>query len=160
MLYKLYQLKFLTPVHFGSEKRGVSLEKVSMTCHSDTFFSAMCNEFVKLYDELDLDEYKELFEDGKILISSLFPYNESDLFLPKPSIIVERKTTKEPEYKNKKKMKKLEFIKVSDFDNYLNCLKTGEAFSYDEEEYEIAKYSDNAKVSLRTGEEKNKIYHG
>lgn len=163
MLYKLYQLKFLTPVHFGSEKRGTSLENANIMCHSDTLFSAICNEYVKLYDELELDDYKELFEDGKILISSMFPYKGSDLFVPKPSIMVERKNVNEEEsaraYKNKKKMKKLEFISVCDFQNYINCIKTGEQFTYDEEDYEIAKYSDNAKVSLRTNEDENKLYH-
>ena len=159
MLYKLYKLNFLTPVHFGSEKQGTSLENVSVTCHSDTFFSAICNEFVKLYDELDLDDYKDLFEEGKILITSLFPYVGEHLFIPKPSIIVERQNAKEVEYKNKKKMKKLEFIKISEFKHYLECLKSGEPFVYDEKEYEFAKYSDVPKVALRIDDDNNKIYH-
>lgn len=158
MQYRIYKLKFHTPVHFGSERKGTSLENVNATCHSDTLFSAVCNEYVKLYDELELDDYKDLFEDGKILISSMFPYNKYDMFLPKPSVIVERDTTKETEYSDKKKMKKLEFIKVSDFSRYLECLKTGKPFEFDESEYEFAKYSDNAKVALRTGEDENKLY--
>ena len=168
MQYRLYKLKFETPVHFGSERKGTSLENVNATCHSDTLFSAICHEFVKLYDELELDDYKDLFEDGKILISSMFPYKNEDLYLPKPSVIVERSNTKEVEYSNKKKMKKLEFIKLSDFKRYLGCLKSGEPFDFNESEYEFAKYSDNAKVALRTDESEdfddgkrnnNKIYH-
>lgn len=159
MLYKLYQLKFTTPVHFGSDKMGTSLEKVNLTCHSDTLFSAICNEFLKIYDELALDDYVDLFDEGKILISSLYPFKGEDLFLPKPSLIIERANSKELEYSNKKKMKKLEFLKVLDFKRYLECLKSGEPFTYDEADYTFAQYSDSAKVCLRTDDDKNKIYH-
>ena len=42
MEYKLYKLKFDTPVHFGSDKLAVSLEESDFICHSDTLFSALC----------------------------------------------------------------------------------------------------------------------
>ena len=48
MEYKLYKLTFNTPVHFGSDIVGSSLEESDFICHSDTFFSALCLEYIKL----------------------------------------------------------------------------------------------------------------
>ncbi len=158
MPYKLYKLKFVTPVHFGSHKIGTSLENVSSYCHSDTFFSALCLEYLKLFGKGNFSCFIENFNNGKIVISSLFPYDKDDMYLPKPALIVKRENTQETDYKNKKKFKKLEFIKIKDFKKYINCLKTGENFDcsdYDNYAY----YNDSAKVSLRNDDEKNRIYH-
>ncbi len=159
MLYKIYRLKFITPVHFGSHKTGTSLENVSYFCHSDTFFSALCLEYLKLYGETGFSEFIDMFKNGRIKISSLFPYDSGDMYLPRPALLIKRENTNESDYKNKKKFKKLEFIKVNDFKKYVNCLKTGENFDCSGYGNEYALYSDNAKVSLRTGDENNRIYH-
>ncbi len=158
MLYKLYKLKFVTPVHFGSHKIGTSLENVSSYCHSDTFFSALCLEYLKLFGKGNFSSFIENFNNGKIVISSLFPYDKDDMYLPKPALIVKRQNSHEADYKNKKKFKKLEFIKIKDFKKYINCLKTGGTFdcsNYDNYAY----YNDSAKVSLRNDDENNRIYH-
>ena len=160
MEYKLYKLKFNTPVHFGSDKVSPSLEEVDVTCHSDTLFSALCLEYIKLYGDNNLEEFIELFNKGDLLISSLLPYKKKDLYIPKPSIVVERDNKKDDENissSNRKKMKKLEFIKVEDLNNYLNSIKGSCDFEFDNMDYN--KFAEEylfQKIALR--EEKNRLY--
>lgn len=162
MQYKIFKLKFETPVHFGSEKVGTSLEKTNIICHSDTLFSAMCQEILKLYDETVLSDFVDMVEDGELLFSSLLPYNENSLFLPKPCLLLERDYNKEDTDSSsikKKKMKKLEYISINDFQKYINYLKTGDNFDYDEDFYKIYETDTTAKVSLNTDSDKNNIYY-
>lgn len=162
MQYKIFKLKFETPVHFGSEKVGTSLEKTNIICHSDTLFSAMCQEILKLYDETVLSDFVDMVEDGELLFSSLLPYNGNSLFLPKPCLLLERDYNKEDTDSSsikKKKMKKLEYISINDFQKYINYLKTGDNFDYDEDFYKIYETDTTAKVSLNTDSDKNNIYY-
>ena len=162
MQYKIFKLKFETSVHFGSEKVGTSLEKTNIICHSDTLFSAMCQEILKLYDEIVLSDFVDMVEDGELLFSSLFPYNENTLFLPKPCLLLERNYNKEDTESSsikKKKMKKLEYISINDFKRYIDYLKTGNNFDYDEDFYKVCETDTTAKVSLNTDNDKNNIYY-
>lgn len=162
MQYKIFKLKFETPVHFGSEKVGTSLEKTNIICHSDTLFSAMCQEILKLYNKTVLSDFVDMVEDGELLFSSLLPYNENSLFLPKPCLLLERAYNKEDTDSSsikKKKMKKLEYISINDFQKYINYLKTGNNFDYDEDFYKIYETDTTAKVSLNTDSDKNNIYY-
>ena len=161
MEYKLYKLTFNTPVHFGSDIVGSSLEESDFICHSDTFFSALCLEYVKLNGAETIDDFIDFFNNGKLLISSLLPYKNNDLYIPKPSIVIERSDTKdenkeENSSSDRKKMKKLNYIKVSDIDIYLNYIKGIGDFNFDYEYNNFAKYSLNQKVGLR--DEENRLY--
>lgn len=161
MEYKLYKLTFNTPVHFGSDIIGSSLEESDFICHSDTFFSALCLEYVKLNGAETIDDFIDFFNNGKLLISSLLPYKNNDLYIPKPSIVIERSDTKnenkeENSSSDRKKMKKLNYIKVSDIDIYLNYIKGIGDFNFDYEYNNFAKYSLNQKVGLR--DEENRLY--
>lgn len=161
MEYKLYKLTFNTPVHFGSDIIGSSLEESDFICHSDTFFSALCLEYIKLNGAETIDDFIDFFNNGKLLISSLLPYKNNDLYIPKPSIVIERSDTKNENKEenlssDRKKMKKLNYIKVSDIDIYLNYIKGIGDFNFDYEYNNFAKYSLNQKVGLR--DEENRLY--
>lgn len=161
MEYKLYKLTFNTPVHFGSDIVGSSLEESDFICHSDTLFSALCLEYIKLNGAETIDDFIDFFNNGKLLISSLLPYKNNDLYIPKPSIVIERSDTKnenkeENSSSDRKKMKKLNYIKVSDIDIYLNYIKGIGDFNFDYEYNNFAKYSLNQKVGLR--DEENRLY--
>ena len=160
MEYKLYKLKFNTPVHFGSDKIATSLEEADFICHSDTLFSALCLEYIKLNGAENLDKFIELFYNGDLLISSLFPYKDKDLYIPKPSIVVERDNKKDDETSSssdRKKIKKLGFIKVADLDNYLKSIKGEQDFDFDSSNYnKFTKEYLFQKVALR--EETNRLY--
>lgn len=161
MQYKIFKLKFDTPVHFGSEKVGTSLEKVISIGHSDTLFSALCHEVLKLYDEIKLLDFVEMVDDGDLIFSSLLPYRDNELFLPKPMLLIDNNIEYEKTSSSvqKKKMKKLEYVSINDFERYINCLKNGEFFKYDEKRYEFCKSDTTAKVSLNNRVEKNNIYY-
>lgn len=162
MQYKIFKLKFETPVHFGSEKVGTSLENTQIICHSDTLFSAMCQEILKIYDEIKLSDFVDMVEDGDLLFSSLLPYRKNNLFLPKPCLLFDKeiinKETTSSSIK-KKKMKKLEYISINDFAKYIDYLKTGNEFEYDEEEYNVCETVTSAKVFLNNDNDKNNIYY-
>lgn len=161
MEYKLYKLTFNTPVHFGSDIVGSSLEEADLVCHSDTFFSALCLEYIKLNGAKNINDFIKFFNDESLLISSLLPYKNDDLYIPKPSIVIEKRI-KINDKKNgasttdKKKMKKLNYIKFSDIDIYLNYIKGESDFNFDAEYNNFAKYNLNQKVGLREGE--NRLY--
>ena len=162
MQYKIFKIKFETPVHFGSEKVGTSLEKTNIICHSDTLFSAMCQEILKLYDEVILLDFVDMVEDGELLFSSLLPYNGNNLFLPKPYLLLERKSNQEDVNSSsikKKKMKKLDYISINDFSKYIDYLKIGGDFDYDEDLYNVCETDATAKVSLNTDNDNNNIYY-
>ncbi|WP_432633594.1 type III-A CRISPR-associated RAMP protein Csm4 [Brachyspira sp.] len=161
MEYKLYKLTFNTPVHFGSDIVGSSLEESDFICHSDTFFSALCLEYIKLNGAESIYDFVDFFNNGNLLISSLLPYKNNDLYIPKPSIVIERSDTKnenkeENSSSDRKKMKKLNYIKVSDINAYLNYIKGIGDFNFDYEYNNFAKYSLNQKVGLR--DEENRLY--
>lgn len=162
MQYKIFKLKFETPVHFGSDKVGTSLENTQTICHSDTLFSAMCQEILKIYDEIKLLDFVDMVDDGDLLFSSLLPYNGNNLFLPKPCLLLEKKNVKDDTSSSsikKKKMKKLEYIAINDFQKYIDYLKTGNSFEYDEISYKLFETSTTAKVALNRNSDKNNIYY-
>ena len=135
MPYYLYKLKFLTPVHFGGDKPGIGIEKVSRTCHADTLFSAISMESISLYGEESVGKLVEEAEKGEFLISDLFPYycggggkGDFRLCLPKPALIIDRKENIEPsqlpesDSTQKKKMKRLAYIPVRQWKDYLKYI--------------------------------------
>jgi len=94
MMYYIFTLKFLTPVHFGDTANGGSLDKFSLQCSADTLFAALCNEAANKGSDAVETLVKKTAE-GKIVFSSLFPYwrtVDDDLYfyLPKPLLKLEQ----------------------------------------------------------------------
>ncbi|EGQ79700.1 hypothetical protein HMPREF9094_1270 [Fusobacterium animalis ATCC 51191] len=95
MAYLLYKLRFPNGIHIGTAF-GNTLEETMIGTYSDTFFSAIYNEYMKIYDDNEL--YK-ISETGDFLVSDLLPFKEkedrtTDFYLPKPFINIERKVIK------------------------------------------------------------------
>lgn len=94
MMYYIFTLKFLTPVHFGDTANGGSLDKFSLQCSADTLFAALCNEAVNKGSDA-VEKLVKKTAEGKIVFSSLFPYwrtADDDLYfyLPKPLLKLEQ----------------------------------------------------------------------
>ena len=94
MMYYIFTLKFLTPVHFGDTANGGSLDKFSLQCSADTLFAALCNEAANKGSDAVETLVKKTAE-SKIVFSSLFPYwrtVDDDLYfyLPKPLLKLEQ----------------------------------------------------------------------
>lgn len=113
MKYKVYKMSFQTAVHFGSG----TLESGEYTFCADTLFSALCQEALKQ----DVSLYEELcdyvFADY-LRLSDAFPYIGDTLYLPKPMMRIE-KEQKEASSVLKKAYKKLKYIPVESFEEYL-----------------------------------------
>ncbi|MEW5822158.1 MAG: type III-A CRISPR-associated RAMP protein Csm4 [Cyanobacteriota bacterium] len=163
MHYYLYKLKFTTPVHFGADVAGIGVEKCSPTCHADTFFSALCQEILYLHGEKELNRWANLVDENKFLLSDLFPYYGEYLYLPKPvmprkKVEIEDETSELDARQNKKLMKKLKFIPVKyweQFIEYINAERDTFDPREDESFYKEVIYP---KVSITRTEEKNDLY--
>lgn len=73
MMYYIFTLKFLTPVHFGDTANGGGLDKFSIQCSADTLFAALCNEAANKGSDA-VEKLVKKTAEGKIVFSSLFPY--------------------------------------------------------------------------------------
>ncbi|NLK22607.1 MAG: type III-A CRISPR-associated RAMP protein Csm4 [Clostridiales bacterium] len=118
MNYYIYKLKFLTPVHFGD---GI-LQSSTYTCHADTLFSAICQQYIKIYG--NIDSLIENVNNDNFLISDTFPYLNDEFYVPKPVIFIEKKEEENPKV-DKKTMKALGYIPISKFNEYIDFLKNG-----------------------------------
>ncbi len=110
MDYRLYKLSFTTPVHFGT---GVLNESAIGFC-ADTLFSALFIEALKLSLAEQLYSAVNM---GKLRFSDAFPYIEKQYFLPKPMTYIEPKNRGNSVIK--KQYKKLKYIPVTEFTNFL-----------------------------------------
>lgn len=114
MNYQLYRFCFSNGVHFGSG----SLDRAECTFCADTLFSALCQEAVKI-GEGTLNALVDHAKNGTFVISDAFPQIGDELFLPKPALYVERKDGGKEDSSIKKAYKKMKYIPVSWFDQYL-----------------------------------------
>ena len=160
MKYAIYTLKFLTPVHFGNSANGGSLEKTSLICSADTYFSALCWEASLFSDEL-VEQLVEKFNSGKLSISSLFPFCTKDtdfeFYLPKPFLQAEIareqiqpfSVMKEDMIKLKQ-MKKTSFIRASKMKDFMTAVNHKQFFNINEPLF--AYKETNTKVNTRLTE--------
>lgn len=114
MEYQLYKLVFSSGVHFGSG----SLDSGEYAFCADTLFSALCQEAVGMGEET-LDMLVRYVKDGSLLFSDAFPFVGGEYFLPKPVLHMEREKSDVGDSRVKKAYKKLKYIPVSSFDEYL-----------------------------------------
>lgn len=140
MMYYIFTLKFLTPVHFGDTADGGFLDKVAISCGADTLFAALCQEAALQGQEL-VEQFIDKISQRKIVLSSLMPYfcdtqNNEDMhfYLPKPLLTNEmgKKELKSfSEVKclaaQYKKQKNISFIRASQIKELVSGYEHGEA---------------------------------
>lgn len=113
MIYEIYRLRFDNGIHIGDK----NLEDANISFSSDTLFSALCHEAIKINQEC-LMKLFNMAKEGKILISNAFPYCGKQLYIPKPLIRI----VNEDNHGNsemKKQYKKLQYIPMEELDNYI-----------------------------------------
>lgn len=159
MQYCIVKLNFKTPVRFGIK----SLDDTSIICHSDTLFSAIFIEAMKIYGADKAELIKDKLQSGDIKISSMMPYfydsdeEESWLYVPKPIISLESvKNTQENTVSLKKKVKKLKFLRISYLEEYINALKNQDVEMISSYINYVALEKTSQNVNLQ--QEKNQIY--
>ena len=84
MTYRIYRLRFHSAVHFGSDSGSEHVSSAASVFHSDTLFSALCLEALRLGGESMLEQLVTSSREGKLVLSDLFPYSGNTYFLPKP----------------------------------------------------------------------------
>ncbi len=153
MSYLLYKLRFPSGIHIGTAS-GNTLEETMMSVYSDTFYSAIFNEYMKIYND---DELYKVSETGEFLVSDLLPFKEkedmlTDFYLPKPFISVQRdETAKEKndeEVVDRKKVKATNFIPADRLEEYFSFLKTGKNFPEIDDDFGRKQLYTKNKVSL------------
>ncbi len=113
MQFTVYRLQFPNGVHFGAGTLWDSMN----TLPADTFFSALCQEALAHGGETELEALTSAVREGSFRLSDLFPFVGEKLYLPKPLYPVTR--DQEGDSIVKKSFKKLRYIPVSQWDNYL-----------------------------------------
>ncbi|MCI6007216.1 type III-A CRISPR-associated RAMP protein Csm4 [Oscillospiraceae bacterium LCP25S3_E10] len=114
MNYKAYKLSFPHGVHFGDS----SLDSSETAFHSDSMFSALCTEAIKMGED-SFNTLYTAFNNGDIILSDLFPFSEDTFFLPKPVCRIEA-TANNGDSVKKKQFKKLKYISANRFDEYIS----------------------------------------
>ena len=160
MSYLLYKLRFPNGIHVGTAS-GNTLEETMMSVYSDTFYSAIFNEYMKIYND---DELYKISEVGEFLVSDLLPFKEkedisTDFYLPKPFISVQRQEMgkNEEEVVDRKKVKATNFIPADKLGEYLTFLKTGKKFPEIDDDFGKKELYTKNKVSLQN--EDTKLYN-
>jgi len=119
--FKIYKLKFTSPIHLSRGKGDDDYSKSEEFIHSDTLKSALFSTAILLNPDLN-EKYlgEKYFSSFKV--SSTFPYYKDTLFLPKPKgkLPFSDVSEKSPTYDFKKDIKKLSFI---EFDLFLKFFK-------------------------------------
>lgn len=142
MKYKLYKMKFTSPVHFGEGH----LDSSAYTFMADRLFSALYIEALKYGSA---DKLYAAANNGYLLISDGLPYIVDNLYIPKPVIRVN--SGSESNSVIKKAFKKLSYIPIDKIDEYLNgSLDPGaENKAMDQ----LGRYADTTRAAVRSGTE-------
>ena len=151
MSYLLYKLRFPNGIHIGTAF-GNTLEETMISVYSDTFYSALFNEYMKIYNN---DKLYKISEAGNFLVSDLLPFKEkddktTDFYLPKPFISIERKEIKkdDDEKVDRKKVKATNFISANKLEEYFSFLKNGTNFPIIDDNFGKKQLQTKNKVSL------------
>lgn len=134
MYWRLYKLRFLTPVRFGADERGAGLDQGRLACHADTLFSALCQEAAD--DAALLAALVRAAQSGALLFTDMLPFRGQTLYVPRPYLPPagaarrrERSLADVRRYAmQQKKVKRLSYIAVRQLPAYLNWLRHGGEF--------------------------------
>ena len=157
MAYLLYKLKFPNGIHIGAAN-STGLEETALTVHSDTFYSAIYSEYIKLYGN---NKLFEISEKGEFKISDLFPFKntgnyEVSFYLPKPLVNIDRKEPenlkKDDSTVDRKKVKALSYIPANRLKEYFAFLEKGTDFPEIDEDFGEKQLYTKNKIS-RIGED-------
>ena len=122
----LYQLRFNTPVHFGSPDSALSLYSSEDHVRSDTLFSALCHTAAQLFGNKGVEKLLNMVAHGDLILSDGMPWQGDTLYLPKPFYTVQ--TARELPAEKRKAIKKLAWIPTDRFEEYCKALTTGTLF--------------------------------
>ena len=144
MNYFLFKLQFDTAVHFGGADSALSLYTSEETA-GRYLFSALCHETLVQHGEEALEQLCAQVRQGKFLLSDTMPWYGETFYLPKP--IAASESTEEVETTLRKKVKKLAWIPVLEFDRYARSLHEGH-FTPDEQPESFGTHYEQTKAAV------------
>lgn len=144
MDYLLFRLNFSTLLHIGKDSGGASLDDGLMTIHADTLFAALCCESVQ---DNSINELVNYFAEGTLTISDALPYVGEEIFLPKPVLFTGNKKRAE-DTGLKKRLKSVEYIPLSIFNEYVQGLQQAE-IDLAKLEYTFGQMSTTTRVAIQ-----------
>lgn len=118
MNYSLCKLKFTTPLHAGTGESAKSLDGSEMTFCADTIFSALCHAAETDGGATAVEELCLRAKNGSMTISDMMPYNSDVLYVPRPSLAP--KTFRDTGSSDRKLMKSIKYIPISDLPDYIS----------------------------------------
>ncbi len=151
MAYYIYKLQFPNGIHIGNSM--AKLEQSDLSMPSDKFFSAIYNEYMKIYND---DELYKLLQDDGVRVSDLLPFKADKLYIKKPYVSIERKQKNNKKEVDRKKVKALNYIPIEQIKSYFSFLKTGNNFP--EVDTELGERQLLNKNMIKDTDENNEIY--
>ena len=115
MKYAIYKLYFTTAVHIGDG----TLTDGEYTINSDTIFSALCHEALKMGGEENIEKLVSLSRSNSILISDALPFIRDVLYVPKPLYPASIDKQEQGDSVQKKAFKKLKYIPAQKIETYM-----------------------------------------
>lgn len=142
MIYYIYQLNFISPVHFGRAELGGKLENTDFSFTADMMFNALCCE-LSSYKSKYLSQFIQKCEQGNIVLSDLFPYRDKagsvEFYLPKPclplaAINAKFKLTNNfviagTEVLEKKQIENMRYLRAGSMTKYFSRLHEGRIYA-------------------------------
>lgn len=119
MTYYLFKLRFTSAVHFGSSLSAVSLHGSEFTFCADRLFSALCMTGAAENAAYPEQLYK-MAKSGQFRLSDSFPWKDGKFYLPRPCL--ETKTVQDSDASQRKVMKKVSWLAVEKYPDYLRSL--------------------------------------
>lgn len=123
----LFKLSFRAPVHFGSGENALSLYSSEEHFRADTLFSALCHTAISMGGEALLSKVISLAHSGRLRLTDSMPWKDEDFYLPKPCITSER--SQELPAAQRKAVKKLRWLPVSDFGAFADSVRGGAPYA-------------------------------
>ena len=136
MKYKIYRMKFRTPLHVGNGLLSDSEDSF----RADTLFSALYIEAMKVGAGEQL--YRYVIE-GRLLLSDAMPCNKDVFCIPKPFLYVASKNAGDS--LEKKKVKNLKCLPFDALESFLN----GDISKIEDSVFDMALFISFSKAAVR-----------
>lgn len=127
MDYCLYKLQFDSPVHFGPSDTALSLYSSEGHFCADTLFSALCHCALSLGGPAQAETLCQWAREGALLLSDGLLWQGEQFYLPKPCW--NGTFTSEVSTRQRKALKALKWVPVSQFTTFTDSLRSGEPYN-------------------------------
>jgi len=121
--YNIFRLNFKTAVRFGNGKGASGLDTGKVSLSSDSLFSAIFTEYIRIFGEEEANKLVASFEKGETAISSMFPWKRTEkgfsYYIPRPIFPGVKRSGED---NVKKRLKKIKFISLSNLSKYIDFL--------------------------------------